>query len=197
MIYETLEILKGDVSNYLEQKISDSNLVVLENAANHDNPDNSTIKDKIILSLLNVEEETSLKNNPNVKIKNGETHYANTPVNLNIFVQFAANRSTYTKSLVALSYILEFFQSKKVFTQGNTPLNPTIPALEKIEGFRFTTELYTPTFEQLNYIWGTLGGKSLPSALYKISLVKIESEVLQEKGRPITQVSGTLNHLDP
>ena len=197
MIYETLEILKDQVSKYLELKTSESNLVVLENVSKYDNPDINTMNDKVVLSLLNIEEEVSLKNNPNVKFKNGETIYKNTPVNLNVFALFSANRNNYTSSLTAISLVIEFFQSKKIFTQTNTPLNPTIPALENIKEFRFIAELYTPTFEQLNYIWGTLGGKALPSALYKISVVKIESDTLVEKGTPITEISGVLNSINP
>jgi hypothetical protein len=196
MIYETLEIIKDQVSKYLELKTSDNNLVVLENVSQYDDPDINTMNDKVVLSLLNIEEEISLKNNPNVKFKNGETIYKNTPVNLNVFALFSANRNSYTSSLAAISFVIEFFQSKKIFTQTNTPLNPTIPALENIKEFRFIAELYTPTFEQLNYIWGILGGKALPSALYKISVVKIESDTLVEKGTPITEISGVLNSIN-
>src|SRR5690606_33512620 len=194
---ETLEIVKDQVSKYLELKTTDNNLVVLENVSKHDDTDINTMNDKVILSLLNVEEEVSLKNNPNVKFKNSETIYKNTPVNLNVFALFSANRNNYTNSLAAISFVIEFFQSKKIFTQTNTPLNPTIPALDNIKEFRFIAELYTPTFEQLNYIWGTLGGKSLPSVLYKISIVKIESDTLTEKGTPITEISGVLNSINP
>ncbi|SRX54955.1 DUF4255 domain-containing protein [Aequorivita sp. CIP111184] len=195
MIYETLEIIKDQVSKYLELKTADSNLVVLENVSKHDDPEINTMNDKVVLTLLNIEEEIALKNNPNVKFKNGETIYKNTPVNLNVFALFSVNRNTYTRSLTAVSYIIEFFQSKKIFTQNNTTLNPSIPALENIKEFRFIAELYTPTFEQLNYIWGTLGGKALPSVLYKISVVKIESDTLTEKGTPITEISGVLNNI--
>jgi len=194
MLYEVFEILKDEVSNYLELKTNDSNLVVLDNVSNYNNPNVNRMDNKVVLSLLNIDEEVSLKNNPNVKIKNGETIYKNSPVHLNIFALFSANRSTYTNSLTNISYIIEFFQSKKIFNQLNTPLNPAIPALANIKEFRFLAELYTPTFEQLNSIWNTLGGKALPAVLYKISVVKIESGTVIEKGKPITQISGTLKN---
>ncbi len=196
MIYETLEIIKDQVSNFLETKLTESNLVVLENISKIDDPDVTTMNDKVVLSLLNLDEEIALKNNPNISIKNGETIYKNKPINLNIYVLFSANRTSYTKSLTALSCVIEFFQSKKVFTQLNTPLNPTITSLDDIKEFKISIDLYTPTFEQLNYVWGTLGGKSLPSAMYQISIVKIESKDIKEKGTPITQVSGVLKKTD-
>ena len=61
MIYETLEIVKDQVSKYLEQKTTDANLVVLENVSKHEDPDINTMNDKVVLSLLNIEEEISLK----------------------------------------------------------------------------------------------------------------------------------------
>lgn len=188
MIYEALEIIKDQLTIFLEQKLGDANLVVLENISKLDDPDVTTMNDKVVMSLINIEEEIALKNNPNVKFKNGEAVYRNIPINLNIYLLISANRSGndgYTKSVTAISSIIEFFQVKKIFTQHNTPLNPTITALDDIKEFRFTMELYTPTFEQLNYVWGTLGGKSVPNVMYKLSLVKIEGKNILEKERQL------------
>jgi hypothetical protein len=43
------------------------------------------------------------------------------------------------------------------------------------KNFKFRIELHSIPFEQLSYIWGLLGGKVMPSALYKVSVVKIEA----------------------
>lgn len=195
MIYETLEIIKDQVSQFLENKLSESNIVVLENAAKIEDPDLTTMNDKVVLSLLNMEEEISMKNLPNVTFKNGSYEYKNKPVNLNLYILFSANRSVYTKSIIAISAIIEFFQNKKVFNQLNTPLNPTITALDDVKEFKFIVELYTPTFEQLNYVWGTLGGKSVPNVMYKVSIVKVEGTSLVKKGSAITEIEGTLENL--
>ncbi|RMA58876.1 DUF4255 domain-containing protein [Ulvibacter antarcticus] len=197
MIYETLEIIKDEISAYLNTKFTDEDLddnqVVLENVSKVDDQSITTMKDKVVLTLLNIEEEISLKNNLNIKIKNGETVYKNNPVNLNIYIQFSANYTSYTKCLIAISHIIAYFQSKKIFTQTNTPLSETTSVtLDYLKEFRFTAELYTPTFEQLNYIWGTLGGKSLPSVMFKVSLVKIERDIINDKGKAITEISGIL-----
>ncbi|HAT64416.1 MAG TPA: DUF4255 domain-containing protein [Flavobacteriaceae bacterium] len=194
MIYETLEIIKDQVSQFLDDRLSESNLLVLENIAKMEDADITTMNDKIVLSLLNLEEEISMKNLPNVNFKNGSYEYKNKPVNLNLYVLFSANRSVYTKSITALSAIIEFFQDKKVFNQSNTPLNPTITALDDVKEFKFVVELYTPTFEQLNYVWGTLGGKSVPNVMYKVSIVKVEGTSLVKKGSTITEIEGTLEN---
>jgi len=195
MIYETLEIIKDQVSVFLDDKLSESNLLVLENIAKVEDTDITTMNDKVVLSLINIEEEISMKNLPNVNFKNGSYEYKNKPVNLNLYILFSANRSVYTKSITALSAVIEFFQDKKVFNQLNTPLNPTITALDDVKEFKFVVDLYTPTFEQLNYVWGTLGGKSVPNVMYKVSIVKVEGTSLVKKGSAITEVEGALENL--
>ncbi len=56
MIYETLEIVKDQVSKYLDLKTAKSNLVVLENVSKHDDSDINSMNDKVVLSLLNIED---------------------------------------------------------------------------------------------------------------------------------------------
>ncbi len=191
MIYETLEIMMDQTAKYLESKL-DSSQLVLENIAKLDDTNVLRLKDKVAVSLLNMEEEVTLKNIPNTTFKNGKTIYKNNKINLNLYVLFAANTKAYDQALISISNIVEFFQSKKVFTQVNTPLPNRSSIIDKIKEFKFIVELYTPTFEQLNYIWGTLGGKSVPSVLYKISIIEIESDNINDTGQPITNIVGEL-----
>lgn len=194
MIYQALEIIKDQVSSYLETQLGTANLVVLENIAKLDEPGFNAITDKVVLSLINMEEESTLKNRPTSFVKNNETQYKNQAIHLNLYVLFSVNRTGYDNSLNALSTVIEFFQSKKIFTQANTVLNPATPALADVTQFKLTVDLYTPTFEQQNYIWGTLGGKSIPNAMYKITLVKIDAGRLLQKG---TQISSTESNVLP
>lgn len=106
MIYETLEILKDQVSNYWEQKTTDANLEVLENVSKHDDPDNKTMNDNVVLSLLDTEEETALKNQPNVKFKNGETIYKNAPVKRNANYRGIGNHQQHNLMGLAETYRL-------------------------------------------------------------------------------------------
>lgn len=193
MIYQALEIIKDQASSYLESVLGTANLVVLENIAKLDEPGFNAITDKVVLSLINMEEEATLRNKKTAFIKNDETVYRNQPIHLNLYLLFSVNRTGYDKSLDALSGIIEFFQSKKIFTQANTVLNPAIPALADVNEFKLTIDLYTPTFEQQNYIWGTLGGKSLPSAMYKVTLVIIDSDRTLQRGTQISQAESNVN----
>ena len=137
-----------------------------------------------------------MKNLKNTVTQNGNHIYKNNPINLNLYLLFICNRTDYAFSLRSLSGIIEFFQGKKLFTQTNTTFSRSNEAMQAITNFKFTVELYTPTFEELNYIWGTLGGKSYPSALYKLNLVSLEREHILGSRAPIATLGGTLNHIN-
>jgi hypothetical protein len=42
-----------------------------------------------------------------------------------------------------------------------------------VSDLKFTLELYTLTFEQINHLWGSLGGRQVPFVMYKLRLVAI------------------------
>lgn len=191
MLYKALEIVKDQVSAYLETVTGTANLVVLENIAKLDDATVTTLTDKIALTLINMEEEATLKNKA-VAHKNGnDTNYQNPPIHLNLYLLFSSNRTNYDKALDNLASIIEFFQGKRLFNNANTVLNPANTALTDVSEFKFIMELYTPTFEQQNYIWGTLGGKAIPNAMYKLTLAKVDQDRLNKQGTRITSTQNT------
>ena len=192
MIFEIIQIITEQVNNYLEEIGLDKS-VVAENIAFLESQNDSiatNLEDKVALTLINLDEESTLKNFPNHAIEGGKTIYKNSVINLNLYLLFSANRAKYINSLNDISKIIEFFQGKKLFTQANTLFDRSTSTMAKIDNFKFTIELYTPTFEELNYIWGTLGGKQLPSALYKVSMIQIERDITQGEGPLISKVKG-------
>lgn len=194
MLFEVLEIMSQQVQDYTGKD------VVLRNIALIDDPNNNQLEDTILLSLINMSEENTMKNFKNLRTVGGLTMTKQPVINLNLYVMFCVNRGIngYPEELSDLSEIVEFFQGKKVFTQSNTnynhSANPVNP-LSDLDNFKFHVELYTPTFEEQSYIWGSLGGKQRPSAVYKVSVVQIESESVQSQGGIITETDQTINQL--
>jgi hypothetical protein len=197
MIYETLQILKEQLEVYFDE-VGLGRIIALENIAVWDMgiPEANDIKDKVVLTLLNLEEETTLKNLPAFKVTNNKTEYKNPPVHLNLFVLVSANCNNYDKSLRSISKTIEFFQGRKTFTSSNTVFNRNNVAFDILKHFKFVLELYTPTFEELNHVWGTLGGKQLPSVIYKVQLIEIERDKKLATSEVITTVNGELNDLN-
>ncbi|WP_299314603.1 DUF4255 domain-containing protein [uncultured Aquimarina sp.] len=195
MIFEVLQIITEEVNNFFnieieEKPVSLDNIAFIESETN----ENSNTSNNVVLSLLHTEEEATLKNILNHQIEGTKVVYKNNKVHLNLYLMFSANRSDYTESLKSLSKIIEFFQSKRIFTQSNTSFDREVDGMDKIRDFRFTVELFSPSFEEMNFIWGTLGGKQYPSVIYKASVLEIERDVTQSEGSLITEINGTLNH---
>lgn len=193
MIYEAIQIISEQLNNYLTSA-GLSNLVTLQNVAMLETSEDNAAKlnGKVILTLVNLEEESTLRNLPHYKVIDKETtEYRNPPVNMNIYLLVAANCNTYTNSLRAISKTIEFFQGKKVFTSENTTYEEK-EDFDVLGSFKLIVELYTASFEQLNHVWGTLGGRQLPSVIYKIQLVEIDRKALLGAEKVILHVNDTL-----
>ena len=193
MIYEAIQIISEQLNNYLTSA-GLSNLVTLQNVATLETSEDNAAKlnGKVILTLINLEEESTLRNLPHYRVIDKETtEYRNPPVNMNIYLLVAANCNTYTNSLRAISKTIEFFQGKKVFTSENTTYEEK-EDFDVLGSFKLIVELYTASFEQLNHVWGTLGGRQLPSVIYKIQLVEIDRKALLGAEKVILHVNDTL-----
>lgn len=191
MIFESLKIISGELDNYLYQKINQK-IVRLANAATIESERNRN-NSEVSLSLINIQEEFTLKNIPNHRINGTSVTYKNHKVYVNLYILFTVNKNSYEESLKILNEIISFFQGKKVFTHENTNLKG-IDGVTDIKKFKFITEIYTPSFEELNHIWGTLGGKQYPSVLYKLSLLEIERDIINKEGPLIQEIPQNILH---
>jgi hypothetical protein len=172
MIDNVLTILQNKLNDPLNGlKDHDGEIAVVDNIAKSDD-DTSGLDNKVVITLLSVEEEATMKNSSwynKTKISDTPLQYdmkkENPPAYLNLYVMIAANRARYSNALANVSKIIEIFQTNNVlkYIDSAAPEN----------SFTFRIELHTIPFEQLSYIWGLLGGKVMPSALYKISVIKI------------------------
>jgi hypothetical protein len=149
----------------------------------------------LAVSMVNIREEKSLKNVP-AYIRNDATlrvNYQNPPIFLNLHILIVATHANYTNALLMLSRAIKFFQFSNVFTQDsvlpnslttNAPQNP----LDQLETFKLIFELYSPTMEEVNHLWGTLGGKQYPYVLYTLRLLEMTFKATQSEAGLITQV---------
>ena len=188
MLYKSLDFLREQLSAYLKDKIpygsglAAGKLVKLDNIAVLDE---NAIKnsDNIIISLVNLSEESTLKNIPHYVKGFPNTVYRNPPVYLNLFVLFSSVFKKYEHSLIMLSNVVRFFQGKYAFDHKNS-----VTAVKDFNDFSIILDLYSPTFEQANYLWSTLGGKQHPYVLYKLRLAEMQRENRSEERGIIQEV---------
>jgi hypothetical protein len=143
-------------------------------------------EDHVGVALVNIEEERTVKVQvPEPQLVSGRQVLREPVLKVNLLLLFAANFKLYDVGLRYLSLVLTFFQSHPLFTRDRTPgLDPQIE--------RLAADLQSPGFEQLNQMWAFIGGKQLPSALYRVRLVLLQDFEPTQIGPPITQIETTL-----
>lgn len=178
MIDRALLLLRNELDDFISKSIGSADVVV-DNIGLLETTSGDTLTRRIVITLVNLEEESTLKNTPALKKPvSGPAIYENPPIFLNLYVLITCNYSgdDYIHALERLSTIIKFFQSRNTFsystsTGGAPPLDPGILDL------RFTMELYTLTFEQINHLWGSLGGRQIPFVMYKLRLIALTERV--------------------
>lgn len=156
----------------------------------------------LYLSMVNIKEEKTLKNLPNY-VRNDATlkvSYENSPVFLNLHILITATHTDYTNALTALSRVIRFVQFRNVLTQDNvapasiTSSSVPIMALDQLEEFKLIFDLYSPTMEEVNHLWGTLGGKQYPFVVYLLRMLDLKFQAVQNEGGLITEVIADCSH---
>lgn len=173
MIYPSLNTIANELNTSMYEKWGatingTSEIVQLNNVANISDEKNE-LQNKIILTLLKVEEENALKN---------AAFYAKKPshqiikhqsaIYLNLYLLVAVTKKDYREALQLLSDTVMFFQSRKVFS-GNLREAPE----EEDASFRITVELQDMNFQEYFDMWSNLGNRQFPSVIYKVRLLKM------------------------
>ncbi len=186
MISETLKFIAEEVNQYLVLKlgINTDPYLVQGNVARAMDAEASAgagLSNKAILTLVNVEEDRLSRDpHPFQRTETG-IQYRRPPLHLNLYLLFSFNRTNYMDNPLWLSHVIQFFQHQPVFEKTSHPR--LAPGIEKL-----VVELHTLNFEQINHLWSTLGGKYLPSVLYKVRQVTIEEGPGQAPGKPILDI---------
>ncbi len=205
MIDVALRLLAFELTEYINAQPNPVpgagvRLFNISNLADNNAGNDAGTNDHLLISLVNIEEESAYKNLPNTtKLANGTVRYANAPVYLNLYVLFACNFDQhYENALRYLSHCIRFFQGKRVFNLSNTPgFIPPAESSPDVQDMHLILDLYTMTFEQINHLWGSLGGRQLPFAMYKARLVKITDRRTIGSGPVIEEIGITDKVLDP
>ena len=143
----------------------------------------------IILSIVNIEEDKTLKNQ-SIYLKNTNDHtqisrYNHPTQHLIISLLFSSynkNLSKYLDGLDKLKTVISYLQQHNSFYYKNddtelidydTFLGKT--ELQKENYSRVTVESVSLSMDQVNQMWSYLGSKYMPSVLYKMRLCTIQS----------------------
>jgi hypothetical protein len=161
-------------------------------------------RDVLSFSMVNIREEKTLKNLSN-QVRNDATLkvvFENPPLFLNFQILLVATHSSYVNALLMLSRAIRFFQFTNVFDQDsvtpssltfNAPVNP----LDQLETFKLVFDLYSPPMEEVNHLWGTLGGKQFPFVLFTLRLLELKFKAAQGEAGLISEVVSDFYQKNP
>jgi len=165
----------GQIASQLNQALRRrfqiaEDLVVLSNILEQDGNIAAHIADKLVVSLVNIEKET-VNMRPPQQSTGARALVMRPPICLNLSVLFAANFSSanYPEALKFISSSIGFFQARPVIDQQNTP--DLDARIEKV-----TLEIQNLSIMELSNLWGILSGKYMPSILYKVRMLTIDSQ---------------------
>jgi hypothetical protein len=196
MIDKALLLLKDELYSYIHLRDASVN-VIIDNIALFETQNGDTLTNNIVITLVNIEQEATLKNQPALKRPFvSSAIYKNAPVYLNLYVLLTCNYSgnDYILALKRLSYIIQFLQSKNFFSSASSVSGGGIDlSADDVSDLKFTLELYTMTFEQINHLWGSLGGRQMPFAMYKLRLVSISDHAVVREVPLIEEIETNLN----
>jgi hypothetical protein len=143
--------------------------------------------ESIAITILNIEEETIIKDHKRQYVyQSGQHKVLNPKLNLNLMVMFSAKFTVYDQALKYISHVLTFFQNNNSFSPNTYPsLDHTVEKLN--------VELQKLSFDELNQVWAFIGGKQLPSVIYKVRMIAIQDQTQNDIQQPITVIDSTVD----
>lgn len=148
--------------------------VILSNLVDHEGKMVEDTRDKVVLSLVNIQHETIVSTyNRTIPAADGAYTVVSPPIYINLYVMFMANflDRNYTAGLDAISQTISYFQQNPYLTHATNPNLST--DVDKI-----VMELANLDMMQVNYVMGMLGSKYLPAVFYKLRMLPFNSQAL-------------------
>ncbi len=180
MLDTTLAFIRDQLNGQLGSRSPGGEpYVVLANLCNLDGTVPNVIENKVVLSLVNVERDaTGTSGGSRHSAQGSGFAQSQSPLNLNLYVLVSASfGNNYEQALKLLSAVLGYFQARPVFTPQSANAFPH--GLAKL-----TLEIVNLDMQGLNNLWSGLGGKYLPSVLYKARMLTVdEGWVTEQVGR--------------
>lgn len=142
----------------------------------------------VLLSLINLKEESAMKNSAYSRVNSNtlKTEYFNPFVFLNAYLMFSSRRPIYASAINDIARVIRFMHGQNVFDASFNG-----------EDFKVVTNIYSPTFEDLNHIWAILGGKIYPSIMYIMRVSEMKSNKVTTGDGVIENIQNKFSVIQP
>ena len=87
MVFEVFQILSEQVNAYFQEIGLEDSQLVIDNIALAEGTSDAAeeMRDRVVLTLVNLHEEGTMKNQPNHHIRNDQVQYRNRVIHLHLF----------------------------------------------------------------------------------------------------------------
>lgn len=170
-MYTTL----NTIQNYLSKKLKavDNNWQVKLGPIEKE----GQTEEGLLITLVRIEEETSTKKQTAFhRTSKTSGYYANPDVCANLYILISSHAS-YEIALKQINDTIYYLNS--IYPDDNN-ISDEIKKL--------SIELQSPTAEQWNSLWQTLGGKVVPSVLYKVRMITISAISSNKEAKLVERV---------
>ena len=172
MIDAAIQHIAGQLNQYLIRTFDlHEDIVAVSNLLEQDGSVSVHVNNMLVVFLANIEKDTSpLRQPPSQSVGEDRAVISYPPIYLNLYVMVAAafSGSHYPEALKFISNAIGFFQRQPVFDHQNTPdLDDRISKL--------VMDMENLSIHDMSNLWGVVSGKYLPSVLYKVRMVAIDS----------------------
>lgn len=162
MVDVLLNEVSGQLNDHFRLKGFDSSLFkctvgdVTLHDKNVDGGNEEDTLESVILSLVSLEEENVLKNNYPLRKSGNTVTQERSAIYINAYLLFSSKYGKYDTALKAISQVIFCFQLNRRF-------------LFTVDGEdqEAILQMHNMGFENLNNLWTVLGGRYLPSVIFK------------------------------
>jgi hypothetical protein len=184
MISKALQFTCDVLDQFLRNRFGlDESNVLMNNLIEANGSIPQINQNKIVLSLINVEQETLKKFYGRTKmLAGGNFADVNPSERFNLDLLISSNFDDYTETLRFLDAVILFFQVHS-YLDANT--SSIIPAgLSRLE-----FDIEKINYVQMQGLWTAMGAKYLPSVVYKMRLVTFQGNEADQIMPVISQIS--------
>lgn len=191
--FNTMNLAKvlDELSKKISAEISAANngvvvSIELTNVATLNDGDEFLLnKSSMILSIVNIEEDKTLKNQSLYKEYSGNGNsiekYKRPAQNLILsllFTSYNKNQDSYPDGLEKLEYIIKCLQHNNVYYYDDTNFFEQTEVSENQAKSmnKIILDLVSLKLDQLNQMWSYLGSKYMPSVLYSMRMIRVQNE---------------------
>ena len=182
MIANALDFVTVHLDYYLKRKTSGEKSIVRLSGVTNNNDDT------LVVSVVNISEEGTIANQPNITNQGSNILKQAPPVYINVHILVSASfkENNYKEGLSCLSTAINFFQEHPYFNSQQIQMPDGIDKL--------SFELVNLDIDNMSQFWRALVTNYQPSVIYKMRMLKISSDRIEVV---LPEITGTETKTNP